>query len=123
LTGGAESMERATVSRRWFSVKAGETPGMIEQGRRPRTVFDPASLSAAERPNGAGHWRRVPEDSDPSPDVGVETIATSGVGEMAGSGLNKLLALLVALTLACGAAAGVAVILAPASLDGAGDGY
>jgi len=89
---------------------------MIGQGRQ-------SSLNDTERPNGAGHWRRVPEDSNPSPGVGVETIATSGVGQMTGSGLNKLLALLVALTLACGAAAGVAIILAPASLDGAGDGY
>ena len=42
---------------------------------------------------------------------------------MTAGGLNKLLALLVALTLACGAAAEVAVTLAPAPLDDNGDGY
>jgi hypothetical protein len=81
------------------------------------------SSSATERAGGVGDWPHAVEDSTPSPGVRLEVHPAIGVGEMTAGGLNKLLALLVALTLACGAAAGVAVILAPASLDGAGDGY
>ena len=89
---------------------------MIEQRRQP-------SLSAFERASDVNDLPRPLGDSSPSPRVGVETSATIGVGGMAAGGLNKLLALLVALTLACGAAAGVAVTLAPAPLDDDGDGY
>ncbi len=89
---------------------------MIEQGPRPGAAFDPVSLSAPQRPNGAGYWPRVPEDFSPTPGVGGEIHSTGG-------GLNKLLALLVALTLACGAAAGVTVSLAPAATDDSGAGY
>jgi hypothetical protein len=89
---------------------------MIEHGRQP-------SAGAIESARGLGDWARPLGDSSPSPRVGVETNATIGVGGMTAGGLNKLLALLVALTLACGAAAGVAVTLAPAPLDDNGDGY
>lgn len=53
----------------------------------------------------------------------LEDALSPAVAEMTAGGLNKLLALLVALTLVCGAAAAAAVILAPASVDSAGDGY
>ena len=89
---------------------------MIEQRRQP-------SLSATERASGVNDLPRSLGNSSPSSRVGVETNATIGVGGMTAGGLNKLLALLVALTLACGAAAGVAVTLAPAPLDDNGDGY
>jgi hypothetical protein len=89
---------------------------MIEQGRQP-------SLSSTEGASGVNDWPRSLGDASPSSRVGVETNAKIGVGGMTAGGLNKLLALLVALTLACGAAAGVAVTLAPAPLDDNGDGY
>jgi hypothetical protein len=83
---------------------------MTEQRRQP-------SLSATERANGAGDCRPVPEEYKPSAGAEVEIHTPTG------SDLSKLLTLLIALTLACGAAAGVAVNFAPAYLDGAGDGY
>ena len=83
---------------------------MIEQGPRPGSVFDPASLSAPQRPNVAGYWPRVPQDSARRPASGSSIHSTGG-------GLNKLLALLVALTLACGAVDGVTCCLAPAATD------
>jgi hypothetical protein len=46
-----------------------------------------------------------------------------GAGDKKGGDLNKLLVLLVAVTLACGVAAGVTMNLAPAYADGSGDGY
>ncbi|HKN26961.1 MAG TPA: hypothetical protein VJY34_03400 [Roseiarcus sp.] len=89
---------------------------MIEQRRQP-------SLSATEHANSAGEWRPILEESNPSPRAPIESYTRIRVGETTGGGLNKLLALLVAVTLACGAAAGVAVTFAPSSLDGAADGY
>jgi len=57
----------------------------------------------------------------PGAQVGIDT--PIGVGEMTGGSLNKLLALLVALALACGVAAGVTVKLAPPYSGDPGDGY
>jgi len=89
---------------------------MIEHGRQP-------SLGAAERASGVNDWPRSLGDSSPSSPVGAETNATIGVGGMTAGGLNKLLALLVALTLACAVAAGVTSNLAPPFADVSVDGY
>ena len=67
-----------------------------------------AALKASERRNGVGDWGRAREVSSPSLRVLIE---------------NWLLALLVAVTLACGVAAGVTVNHAPAYADDSGDGY
>jgi hypothetical protein len=88
---------------------------MIEQERQPS--------STAERGDGVGDRRRAPEDSSPLLGVRVELDSSIGVGETKGGDLNRLLALLVALTLACGVAAGVTVNLAPPHADESGDGY
>ncbi|HZZ60796.1 MAG TPA: hypothetical protein VFE63_06440 [Roseiarcus sp.] len=83
---------------------------MIEQGRDP-------SSDGAERE--AGAWRWVPVSS--SGVIGIDP--PIGAGDKKGGDLNKLLVLLVAVTLACGVAAGVTMNLAPAYADGSGDGY
>jgi len=81
------------------------------------------SSSATERASGVNDWPRPLGDSNLSPRVGVETNATFGVGEMTAAGLTKLLALLIALTLACAVAAGVTSNLAPPFADVSVDGY
>ncbi len=83
---------------------------MIEQGR------EPSSRGAA------GALRRVPVDLSLSSGVQIR-IDPPIVGESKGGDLNKLLALLVAVTLACGVAAGVTINLAAAYADGSADGY
>jgi hypothetical protein len=83
---------------------------MTEQGRG-------SSSRGAERE--AGPWRRV--SVNPSGVIGIDP--PIGAGETKGGDLNKLLALLVAVTLACGVAAGVTMNLAPAYADGSAEGY
>jgi hypothetical protein len=85
-----------------------EKQQMIEQGREP---------NGAE--SEAGSRRRTPV----SPSGVIEIRQRVGVAETEGSDLGKLLALLVAVTLACGVAAGVTVNLAPAYTDNSSDGY
>lgn len=83
---------------------------MIEQGREN-------SSDGAERE--AGAWGRVPVSSSGV----IEIDPPIGAGDKKGGDLNKLLVLLVAVTLACGVAAGVTINLAPAYADGSSDGY
>ena len=89
---------------------------MIERELEP-------SSSATERAGGVGDWPHAVEDFTPSPGVRLEVHPAIGVGEMTAGGLNKLLALLVALTLACAVAAGVTSNLAPPFADVSVEGY
>ena len=89
---------------------------MVDDRRQP-------SLSATERGSGVGDRRHAPEDPSPSFGVQVEIHPPIGVGETKRGDLNRLLALLVAVTLGCGVAVGVTVNLAPAYADASGDGY
>lgn len=82
---------------------------MTEQGRE-------LSPGGGEREADA---RRIPGH----PSGVTEIDPPIGVRETKGGDLNKLLALLVAVTLACGVAAGVTMNLAPAYADGSAEGY
>ncbi len=94
--------------------------GQIGQGDGAGGVFDPTTSSASEQARGAGVWTRGAEGYLPSSGA-REVRPAVGVDET-GSDLNRLLAVLVALMLACGVAAGVTVNLAPAYADDSG-GY
>jgi hypothetical protein len=81
---------------------------VIEQGRE-------ANGAESE----AGSWCRTPVSLSGV----IEVHQRVGVAETKGADLGKLLALLVAVALVCGVAAGVTVNLATAYTDNSGDGY
>ncbi len=87
---------------------------MIERGLQQGARFDSASLGATKRADGV---------IDANSGAQVEIHPTIGFEDVTGSGMDKLLALLLVLTLACGMAAGVTISLAPAYADRSGDGY
>jgi hypothetical protein len=87
---------------------------MIEQGREP-------SSSGAEIEAGASP--RIPVNLSLSSGVQIGIDPPIGVGESKGADLNKLLVLLVAVTLACGVAAGVTMNHLTAVAEDSGNGY
>jgi hypothetical protein len=92
---------------------------MIEQGRERLS-------SGAERGAGA-LWRialrRISMNSSLSSGVQIGTGPRIAVEESKGDDLNKLLVLLVAVTLACGVAVGVTMTHVPAVAEDSGNGY
>ena len=94
---------------------------MIGHGHGEGRIFG-SNSSATDRSSGGGERPHAHQDCAALPGPREHRQAI-GIGDTSAGDLNVLLALLVALMLACGVAVAVTVNFAPAYADDSGDGY